>query len=135
MGPEIFFDCSESGVLVTFPTISKRIKDLVGAGQTKILDKFTDIQHLAWDGNRLCLAANDGTVRPRALSASQRDLVLLLWWISKYEVKEATDLIELAMWKAKMKESGKQSIDERLECRGNVNVPDPVKDIILQYLK
>jgi len=47
--------------------------------------------------------------------------------IRYYEVKEATTLFELAMWKAKINQEEAQPIN-REACR--IEVPGPVKDII-----
>jgi len=48
-----------------------------------------------------------------------------------YEVKEATTLIELALWNAKLSEAGEEVISNRHACR--VEVPGPAKDLILEY--
>ena len=51
--------------------------------------------------------------------------------ISYYEIKEATTLFELALWKARID----QAVDE-VDYRDahRIEVPGPVKDTILQYL-
>ena len=60
-----------------------------------------------------------------------------LSWISYYELKEATTIFELAMWKAKInemiEEMGSVDTSQRNFCR--VDVPGPAKNAILQYLK
>ena len=55
----------------------------------------------------------------------------VLTWVSYYELKEATSIIDLAMWKANIKDMGAVSIDERYACR--VEVPEPARHAILQY--
>jgi hypothetical protein len=50
-----------------------------------------------------------------------------------YETKEATTLFELALWKSKTNQSGISSPADREACC--VDVPGPVKNTILQYLK
>ena len=52
--------------------------------------------------------------------------------IRYYEMKEATTLFELALWKAKMDQVEDGVFRTRDECR--VDVPGPVKDSILHYL-
>jgi len=52
--------------------------------------------------------------------------------VKHYELKEATTLFELAMWKAKIDQVGGINRHDRDACR--VDVPGPVKDTILQYL-
>ncbi len=51
--------------------------------------------------------------------------------IAYYELKEATTLLELAMWKAKMDQS-EENLINRDEYR--IDIPSPVKNTILQYL-
>jgi len=53
-------------------------------------------------------------------------------WIKYYEIKEATTLFELALWKAKIDQVDSSNPANREVCR--VEVPGPVKDTILQYL-
>ena len=52
--------------------------------------------------------------------------------ISYYELKEATAMFELALWKFKLDQVDKANPIPRKKCR--MDVPGPVKDIILQYL-
>ena len=51
-------------------------------------------------------------------------------WIKYYEMKEATTIFELALWKAKI-DQGEDDVF-RPACR--IEVPGPVKGAILQYL-
>ena len=49
-----------------------------------------------------------------------------------YEVKEATTLVELAMWKAKISQAEEEVHPvSRDACR--IEVPEPAKDLLLQY--
>lgn len=48
--------------------------------------------------------------------------------IQYYEVKEATSLVELALWKSKIEE---EDGHDRGACR--IELPEPAKDLILQY--
>jgi len=52
--------------------------------------------------------------------------------IKYYEIKEATTLFELALWKAKLDQVKDGVFRTRDECR--IAVPGPVKDAIIQYL-
>ena len=54
-------------------------------------------------------------------------------WISYYEIKEATTILELALWKWKL---NKTMITSHTVERGlhRIDVPGPVKNIILEYL-
>jgi len=51
--------------------------------------------------------------------------------ITYYEMKEATSLFELALWKFKLNQAKDSGIN-RDACR--IAVPGPIKDVILQYL-
>ena len=53
--------------------------------------------------------------------------------ISHHELKEATSIFELALWKFKLDQVDEDSPTTRKKCR--MDVPGPVKDIILQYLR
>jgi len=52
--------------------------------------------------------------------------------ISYYEMKEATTLLELGLWKAKIDKASDDDGYHREACR--IEVPGPVKETILQYL-
>ena len=67
---------------------------------------------------------------------TRRNLDQILACISYYELKEATTMIELAMWKIKIEETGAVTAQERSACRAAVHeVPGPAKDAIIQYLE
>ena len=53
--------------------------------------------------------------------------------IRYYEIKEATSLFELALWKANLDQASEMT---RRSTRGKyrAEVPGPVKETILQYL-
>jgi len=52
--------------------------------------------------------------------------------IKYYEVREATTLFDLALWKAKIDQVDDTTSLDRDACR--VDVPGPVKDAIMQFL-
>ena len=60
-----------------------------------------------------------------------RDLDKIIRLISYYELKEATSILELALWKFKLDQADAANPIPRKKCR--MDVPGPVKDIILQY--
>ena len=62
----------------------------------------------------------------------REDLEKIIRLISYYELKEATSTFELALWKFKLDQVDKANPIPRKKCR--MDVPGPVKDIILQYL-
>jgi len=53
--------------------------------------------------------------------------------ITYYEMKEATTLFELALWKAKIDQAEEAADINREAYR--IEVPGPVKDTTLQYLR
>ena len=61
------------------------------------------------------------------------DLDKIVRLISYYEIKEGTSIFELALWKFKLDQVDKANPIPRKKCR--MDVPGPVKDIILQYLR
>lgn len=73
----------------------------------------------------------EGMVRGRNWKEIRQDLDKIVKLIRYYEVKEATSLFELALWKAKLNQEEAQPIN-REACR--VEVPGPIRDAILQYL-
>ena len=72
-------------------------------------------------------------IRNNNWAAVRTNLNQLLAWISFFELKEATTLFELALWKARIGEFGAVTDEERNACR--VDIPGPAKDAILQYLQ
>ena len=62
----------------------------------------------------------------------REDLDRTIRLISYYELKEATSILELALWKFKLDQVDKANPIPRKKCR--MDVPGPVKDIILRYL-
>ena len=62
----------------------------------------------------------------------RRDLNNITRVISRYELKEATSIFELALWKFKLGQVDEANPIPRKKCR--MDVPGPVKDIILSYL-
>lgn len=52
--------------------------------------------------------------------------------IAYYEMKEATSLFELALWKSNLNQAGAGNCNSRVAYR--IEVPGLVKDTILQYL-
>ena len=128
------FDGCSSLVNVKFPSISKRLKNLFEAGYSEIQDEIDNTQHFEWNGDDLVVSTESMSegywCADWAVTKGHLDHVLS--WVSYYELKEATTTIELAMWKAKIEETGAITHDRRNACR--VDVPGPAKDAFLQYL-
>lgn len=113
--------------------------NVIQAGQTDIEPKMDDIPGLEWRGGELIIPAvrreivyNEWRRMEDEFGVDREKLNKVERLISYYEVKEAATLFELALWKAKIKTEISSPAD-----RGayRVDVPGPVKEAILQYLR
>lgn len=129
---------------ISFSSLSARVDDIIRAG-------YTDIE-MKLDINQGGLERREGeivlpTARMNSLyigsTARENQASEVLWdqhWkrirasidsilamITYYELKEATTILELALWKCMIGQGKKRS-----SCR--IEVPGPVKDTILQYI-
>ena len=133
--PRAFERCSSLEIF-KFPSLSTRLDNIIQAGQTEAEDKIDHIN-------------NRGTVERRGSEMFISDVVSWVqvpnWWIpiksrigridqliTYYELKEATTLLELAMWKSKMNQAEVKPSTNRDVYR--IDIPGPVKNNILQYL-
>jgi len=119
----------------TFPNLSTRLNTITRAGQREVEDKIDNIR-----GN---LVARRGSELFVSADTTGMNRVRVNWYILKgilgridrliayYEVKEATTLLELAIWKSKIDQVEMKHIN-RDEYR--IDIPGPVKNNILQYL-
>ena len=112
-------------------SISDRLNDIIQSGHwVGIERKIDNMPHVEWTGSKLLVSAVD---------------ISLTWWIdikerlrpaisliTYYEIKEFTSIFELALWKAKIDQAEDTDMGGRDACR--IEVPGPVKDVILQYL-
>jgi hypothetical protein len=145
-----FSDCPRLEKL-SFPHLSTRVEVSANC-QAQVENKIDEIG-LEKDGTELFISAETLSTRQSLkLILRQNDSSLLeQWrvgndnwnsiresldqvvsWIRYYEIKENMPLFELALWKAKIDQSGATSIAKREAYR--IEVPGPVKDAILQYL-
>ena len=127
------------------PSLSTRLKVIIQAGQRDIEAKIDDISEVEWRGGELVIP----TVR-REIEELWRGIESLaevdyekldniVRLVTYYEMKEATTLFELALWKARIDEADSTTpSSDRVEpanrdtCRNEV--PGPVKEAIMQYL-
>ena len=66
-------------------------------------------------------------------NTSKGPLIDILGLISYHELREATTIVELALWKVNINEmKGVNGVVNRKLCR--VEVPGPAKDAVLQFL-
>ena len=133
-----FYDCSSLGGF-KFPSLFTRLNNIIQAGQRGIEAKMDDISAVEWRDGELSIPAMSRSREIESLiggaaTVVMRDIVTLDYivrLIRYYEMKVATTLFELALWKAMIDQAEGASID-RGACR--IEVPGPVKDSILQYL-
>jgi len=119
----------------TFPTISTRLKAIVQAGQTEVMHKIDQIYGIERIGTELIIRTRESVIMAAGGDIWERfirsDLEKIVKLIRFHEMKEATSLFELALWKEKINQAEGIPIN-RNACR--IEVPGPVKDTILLYL-
>ena len=106
------------------------------------LDKIAQVSHLKEIENKLDEMGSTIELRNHhiIIPPTEDDDVLLSLkktfdkicnLLQYYEVKEATTLLEMALWKAKLSQADRHTNTNRDACR--MEVPGPAKDLILQY--
>jgi len=133
IGSKVFGGCS-SLERFKFPSLSTRLNNIIQAGQRDIEAKMDDIPAVEWRGGELVIPSvsrqieTEWAVFDDVIDLDREKLSKVEGLIAYYERKEATAIFELALWKANIK----QDTTDR-EAR-RVEVPGPVKDVIMQYL-
>ena len=121
-----------------FPSLFTRLDNIIQAGQRDIEAKMDDIPTVEWRGGELITPTVHREVQtPRGMKTlvevDKEKLGTIVRLIQHYEIKEATTLLELALWEARIDQSDISNPADRGAYR--VEVPGPVKDAILQYLR
>ena len=123
-----------------FPGLSARLDNIIQAEQRDIEAKMDDIHAVEWRGGELDIPAVSREIENRlwgrktaVVEIDKEKLGMIVRLIRYYEVKEATTLFELALWKSKINQAEGDCADRGASCL--VEVPGPVKDTILQYLR
>ena len=131
IGPEAFKNCSSLETF-KFPNLSTRLETIIHARKyVDIEDKIDSIRGLVVErrGNELFVSDVESvTQRWRASKGTLDQIDRLLTY---YELREATTLLELAMWKSKMDQAEENPFNRDVY---RIDIPGPVKHIILQYL-
>lgn len=146
---DAFQHCPNLAV-IKFPAISRRLKVLVDACQNvfepfnlandqvsvmiksgqSVFENVPGFELLEWMGEELF--GSPECIRSGNWGRTRGCLDGLLTFIGWYEVKEATTLLELALWKINIKKVGAITREERKACRP---APiGPIKESILEYL-
>ena len=117
----------------TFPTISTRLDTLIRTGHWEhIENEVNEVRGVVeWSNGELFVSAQ-AMGGGRNWNRVRESIAKISRLISCYELKEATSILELALWKFKLDQVDKANPIPRKKCR--MDVPGPVKDIILQYL-
>ena len=131
-----FCDC-KSLERFKFPGLLTRLDNIIHTGQRDIEAKIDDISAVEWRGGELIIPAVSREIEERwgmetLVEVDKEKLMKVEGLIRHYEMKEATTMFELALWKARIDQSDDAYDMNRDACR--VEVPGPVKDAILQYL-
>jgi len=120
-----------------FPILSTRLDNIIQAGQRDIEAKMDGIPAVEWRGGELIIPSVHQEIEypwgtDTVVKLDKGKLTRVEGLINYYEVKEATTLFELALWKGKID----QAVDEVEPVNRDalrIEVPGPVKDTILQY--
>ena len=133
IGHYVFYNCA-SLERFTFPTISSRLDNLI---QTSHWDDFAnevnEVREVVERSDGVLFASTETMGGGRNYPRVRDDLDKIIRLISCYEIKEATSIFELALWKFKLDQVDEANLIPRKKCR--MDAPGPVKDLILQYLR
>jgi len=121
---------------ITFPNLSSRLDNIIRAGQVdaqNMIQFYMNRGIIEWERGGTIYIPMEVTRSRDGLGIVQQHVRHIVNRIKYYEMKEATTLFGLALWKAKI-DQVEDSTDshDRDACR--IEVPGPVKDTILQYL-
>ena len=140
IGKDAFANC-QSLERFAFPRLSTRLQNIIQTGHwSEVEGKIDEIRGLVQRrGSEIFIFAADMSSAALARWSDsnwdtiKESLERIIKLITYYEKKESTTLFELALWKANLDQASEMSSDVTREaCR--IEVPGPVKDVILQYL-
>ena len=135
IGKDVFYNTSLKRF--AFPTISSRLDTLIQTGHwEEIENEVNEVRGVVQRSGGELFVLVTQSMRMRLgnnWNVVRKDLDKIVRLISYYELKEATSIFELALWKFKLGQVDKANPIPRKKCR--MDAPGPVKDIILQYLR
>ena len=127
------FNCCGDLERIKYPILSARLENIIRTRHWPEVENNIDAIRGIMErrGSELYIpaAANHDTDDWNIIKASLDQIVS---WIRYYEIKEATSLFELALWKARIDKVDDSNPINREACR--MEVPGPIKETILQYL-
>ena len=114
-----------------FPTISYRLETIIQTSHWEDLeDKVNEVRGVVqWESGNVYISIATSLDN---WNEAKKDLGKITRLVSYYELKEATSTFELALWKSKLDQVDATNSTNRATYR--IDVPGPVKDIMLQYL-
>ena len=117
----------------TFPSISTRLDNLIQTAHWEAIENEVNEVRGVVERSNDELFVSAQTMRGRNWNRVRESLDKIIGLISYYEIKEGTSILELALWKFKLDQVDQANPIPRKKCR--MDVPGPVKDIVLQYLR
>ena len=114
--------------------------NVIEAGQRDIEAKMDGIPAVEWRAGELVIPSVHREIENRlwgirpetSVEVDKEKLNKVKGLISYYELKEATTLFELALWRSNMYQADITNPVDREACR--IEVPGPVKETVLQFL-
>jgi len=129
IGGNVFRHCT-SLESFKFGHTSARLNNIIQSGHwVGIERKIDDISHVELSGSELLVSAAGIDMASTWWVTVKERLDRVISLITYFEMKEATSLFELALWKAKIDQAEDTDMGGRDACR--IEVPGPVKDVIL----
>ena len=125
------FTCCTSLERFTFPNLTTRLENTTRAGLTEVEDKIDGICCLVERRGSEVFISDKRLVQGRNWDLVKGILGRIDRIINFYELKEATTLLELAIWKSKIDQTEENLIKRDAH---RIDIPGPVRDTILQYL-
>lgn len=126
------FESCSSLERFTFPTLSARLDTIIEAGKYEYAEnKIDGIRRSVERRGSEMFVSDKRLVQGQNWKRTRVILGRIDRLIAYYEVKEATTLLELAMWKSKMDQAEVKPINKDVY---RIDIPGPVKNTILQYL-
>lgn len=133
---EAFFGC-DSLQRFTFPYTTSRLEPIIHCSKD-IKNKVEEVRGaIQWKGGMLYVSASAmgiGSIfgdHTNNWNIIRNSILNIDRWVDYYEIREASTLLELALWKSNMDQAGGTTTN-REACR--IDVPETVKETILQYL-
>jgi len=112
----------------------KKIVSIGDLGRIDITSKIGEMEgaNLSRNGGNVVLSLSGCQYQREGTPAEWGDGRRILDLIMYHELMEASTIIDLAFWKARIMEiGGADEADQRQACR--IEVPDPVKELIIQF--